>query len=222
MSVPPDPIDLGLPPMGDLDLVDLGERAGAPALEPRVAAVAKTEQVHVDIVNVAPSHQPLELDGSWKQEKDARIAGKAPLSPTAARIVAEDRAVRRHNKGLYFAVVLFLAIAGAGAYLYVLAKKESDKGAAVVEPAPTKPKTPTPGPPPVVTPARDNSVPSTGVSIRIIGANGTPITIDGAKAGKTPVSLKRGASKRAMVIGAAGSTWKIVPDHDQTIDITKP
>ena len=65
-------------------------------------------------------------------------------------------------------------------------------------------------------------MPNVGVAIRIIGANGTPITIDGANAGKTPTSLKRSASKRVMVIGANGSTWKIVPDRDQTIDVTKP
>jgi hypothetical protein len=170
--------------------------------------------------------------GSWRHEKAARVAGKTPHSPTAARVVAEHRAARRHNKGLYFAVALFLAMAGAGAYLYVAAKKQSDaeKGT-VVDPRPARPRTPAkreppsrPAPPPtvLVAPARDNSVPSPGVSIRIIGANGTPIKIDGANAGKTPVSLKRSASDRAMVIDANGSTWTIIPDRDQTIDVSKP
>ena len=197
-----EPIDLELPPMDDLQVIDLGERTGAPVLEarkPKPVVAAPIEVIHPDIINVSPSHERLELDGSWRHEKAARIAGATPLSPAAARVVADDRAARRHNKGLYFAVVLFLAIAGAGAYLYVVAKQQSESEKRVNDP-----------------------VPKTGVSIRIVGKNGTPVTIDGANAGKTPISLKRSVSKRAMVIGANGSTWKIIPDRDQTIDVTKP
>jgi hypothetical protein len=225
----------------ELSVVDLGERTGAPPLETKPIPVAPpatlpTEQLHPDIVNLAASDEKLELEGNWAHERAAKVAGKTAPSPLATRVIAQDRADRRHNAGLTFAIILVLAVAGAGVFLYIKAsEKPSDAPVTTpVKPSPDKPTpkrsgstapsdgTPERKPPP---PANDepivNKVPDRGIAIRIIGSHGTPVTIDGATAGKSPISLKRRPSTRELVIGANGKQWKIVPDHDQTIDISQ-
>lgn len=62
----------------------------------------------------------------------------------------------------------------------------------------------------------------TNVTIEIVGRPGTPITIDGADMGKTPVSLQRTKSTSEIEISAPGFVRRIVPDHDLTIDIAQP
>lgn len=222
----------------ELSVVDLGERTGAPPIGPTARPPAPepmpTEQLHPDVVNFAASDEKLELEGNWAQERAAKVAGKTAPSPLAARVIAEDRAARRHNTGLTFAILLVLGVAGAGVFLYIKASKApSTPVSTPVKPSPDKPSpdqpttrggstdtTPQPKPP-VNDASIVNKVPDRGIAIRIVGSPGTPVTIDGAAAGKSPVSLKRRASTREMVIGASGKQWKIVPDHDQTIDISK-
>jgi hypothetical protein len=48
------------------------------------------------------------------------------------------------------------------------------------------------------------------------------VTIDGAAAGKTPISLQRSIGTRPLVIRAGPTTFQVVPDRDQTVDITAP
>lgn len=214
-----------------LDVVDLGERTGAPPLAPAPTPAPRPpiEPLHPDVVNLAASDEKLELDGSWAKERAAKVAGKVAPSPLAARVIAEDRAARRHNSGLTFAILLVLAVAGAGVFLYIKASQTpSEPTVTPTKPTPTLPASAVPDAPKPATPPPAttdvplvNKVPDRGIAIRIIGSHGTPVTIDGAAAGKSPVSLKRRASTREMVIGANGKQWKIVPDHDQTIDISR-
>lgn len=220
-----------------LDLVDLDERTGAPKPAPQVLVTPPVEPISPDTLNIAAGDQKLELEGAWAEERAAKVAGKTAPTPLAARVIAEDRAARRHNAGLTFAIILVLAVAGAGVFLYIKAsEKPSEVPAATPTQTPAKPppkqqagSTPSDAPttperktpPPATDQPLVNTLPDRGVAIRIIGAHGTPITIDGAAAGKSPVSLKRRSSTREMVIGANGKQWKIVPDHDQTIDISQ-
>ena len=52
---------------------------------------------------------------------------------------------------------------------------------------------------------------------------GTPVTIDGAKAGTTPLAIKlKGARTRSMRIEGAGVTVEITPDRDQIVNLAAP
>jgi hypothetical protein len=59
------------------------------------------------------------------------------------------------------------------------------------------------------------------VTIRIIGIAGTPIKIDGASAGKLPIKLSRKKGTKPILIEAPGVVRQVVPDHSQTVDLSK-
>jgi len=59
-----------------------------------------------------------------------------------------------------------------------------------------------------------------GVELTITAPKpGTPITVDGVKAGKTPQSLKIKGRTRPIKIEGNGVTKIITPDRDQTINL---
>ena len=59
-----------------------------------------------------------------------------------------------------------------------------------------------------------------GVEITITAPKpGTPITVDGAKAGKTPQSLKIKGRTRPIEIKGNGVTKIVTPDHDQIVNL---
>jgi hypothetical protein len=59
-----------------------------------------------------------------------------------------------------------------------------------------------------------------GVEITITAPRpGTPITVDGAKAGKTPQSLKIKGRTRPIEIKGNGVTKIVTPDHDQIVNL---
>jgi len=243
------PIDLSA--LGNLQVVGLDDRADAKrppddaAFAPPLVdkppksreEAGKVEMLMPDVVNLAPSDEKIELETGWRAEKAERVANKKQLSPLAQRVVAEDKQRRAATTGYGLSVFVILAIAGAGVYFYIRMTKTGEDPTAPVTPAITKQptgsaSTPDPKKPgPWKTPDRPvvdksapqdiNSIDSKAVSIRIIGANGTPITINGSPAGKTPASLKITGSTKALVIGAKGKKWKVIPDRDQTIDITQ-
>jgi hypothetical protein len=62
--------------------------------------------------------------------------------------------------------------------------------------------------------------PAGGVSIRIIAREPTEVTIDGRAAGKTPLTLQRPPGTAPVLIGAPGTARQVIPDRDQTIDVT--
>lgn len=64
--------------------------------------------------------------------------------------------------------------------------------------------------------------PRGGVSIRIVANPPVAVTIDGHPAGKTPLTLQRAPSTQPIVIAGPGAERDIVPDHDQTIDVSPP
>jgi hypothetical protein len=175
----------------------------------------------------------LEVDGAWAAEREARKAGGAPaLSPQAARYRAENPESARHARKRFRStapviVLLLLAAAGGGAY-YVTSRKPASTERTT---APTtKPSAPAP-------PARTGKARGTtresptpdqptlaehgGISIRIVGPAGTPITIDGIKVGKLPLSLKRSASTKEILIEGPGIVRQIVPDRSQTVDLSR-
>lgn len=59
-----------------------------------------------------------------------------------------------------------------------------------------------------------------GVEITITAPKpGTPITVDGVKAGNTPQSLKIKGRTRAIEIKGNGVTKIVTPDHDQVVNL---
>jgi PEGA domain len=59
-----------------------------------------------------------------------------------------------------------------------------------------------------------------GVEITITAPKpGTPITVDGVKAGNTPQSLKIKGRTRAIEIKGNGVTKIVTPDHDQIVNL---
>ena len=59
-----------------------------------------------------------------------------------------------------------------------------------------------------------------GVEITITAPKpGTPITVDGMKAGNTPQSLKIKGRTRAIEIKGNGVTKIVTPDHDQIVNL---
>ena len=61
-----------------------------------------------------------------------------------------------------------------------------------------------------------------GVSIRIVAHDPTEVTIDGHPAGKTPLTLERPRTTRPIVIAGPRGATQVVPDHDQTVDLSPP
>ncbi len=61
------------------------------------------------------------------------------------------------------------------------------------------------------------------VGIHIVAPSPVPVRVNGARAGKTPMTLSYKRSTRPLVISADGSgapvMRQIVPDHDQTVDL---
>ena len=216
---------LELPPMLELEVVDLGERTGTPPAQPlRLApAAAPAEPL---IVQAPAIETKVELDADWQREKTARQqAAATPEARRAARTAAAGP-TPSSSGAPWLLIVLVLGGLGAGGY-YLMTRKAS----APADPGPNAPPSTPSDPratPPATTPSgRDASAPATtvprrGVTIRIVGAPGTPVAIDGTAAGKTPISLQRGASKRPITVKAGLVTFQVVPDRDQTVDITAP
>jgi len=220
LAPPADEPPLELPPMLELAVVDLGERTGAPPAKPLSPAPppppAEPLSVQAPLVETK-----LELDADWQREKAARQHAATPAAQRSAR-EARARPAQASGGTPWLLVVLVLAGLGAGGY-YLMTRTTSS----TATPEPTPPSAPAPPPTTPADPSRDPSAPATtvprrGVTIRIVGASGTPVRIDGAAAGKTPLSLQRSSSKRPIAIEAGRVTFQVVPDRDQTIDITAP
>jgi hypothetical protein len=65
-------------------------------------------------------------------------------------------------------------------------------------------------------------VPGEGVSIRIVAHDPTDVTIDGAPAGKTPLTLRRPEGAQPLLIASPHKTKQVIPDHDQVVDLSSP
>jgi hypothetical protein len=59
-----------------------------------------------------------------------------------------------------------------------------------------------------------------GVSIQIIAHPQTEVTIDGQRAGKTPLTLQRPPSRRPIQIATPRVVRQIIPDRDQVVDVS--
>jgi serine/threonine protein kinase len=178
---------------------------------------------------------PLELESSWKDERARK--GAPPIGRALPERAPAPRPSRSGGAGtLVIALVAAAAVAGGGYYVVTrmqekpaastphaqLPQPEPAPPAPAPAPQPPAPQPPAPKPATLPTPDETPLVARHGVSIRIIGARGTAVSIDGQPAGKTPIALERTAGKRAITIAAPGFVRRVVPDHDQTIDITQP
>lgn len=68
--------------------------------------------------------------------------------------------------------------------------------------------------------AKGEKVPQ-GIEITITAPKPSQVTIDGAKAGKTPLSIKLKASSRSLRIEGNGVTKEIRADRDQVVNLVK-
>jgi serine/threonine protein kinase len=196
---PPPPPSAGPLPL-DLELEPLPTAAATPASVPP-PEIAEPLAAFAPPAEIGGSGSiSLEVDSAWAAERDARSAGRIPAkrSPQAQRFLAEHREAPTHARKRVGSPLFLTAllIAGAAGAYYMTSRP--------------KPSVPSPVP-------ADRG----GVSIRLVGPPGTPITIDGKPAGKLPLSLKRSPSKRLMLIEGRGIVKQIVPDHSQTVDLSR-
>ncbi len=171
---------------------------------------------------LTPSPGPsLEIEDGWERGRAARVTGTSAEARRAAQLHAP---VRRFGAG---AVVLVLAVsaAGAGAYAYLHTsarpptQPRSVATVPVIQPGHVPASAPRPDAP------RDAAPPppagSQHVSISVIGMHGVAITIDGAAAGALPLRLERSAGTRPIVIEGPGIYRRVIPDHTQTVDLSR-
>jgi serine/threonine protein kinase len=150
-------------------------------------------------VEVEPTYEPpamkLEIDDEYVAERSRKLAAKSPADRIARAAAPVERNAR---KGGFGGVILLLLLVGgaAGGYYYYSHREKPASYTANVDK-------------------------SKGVSIKIVGAPGTIVSIDGAKAGKVPLTLQRKPSKKLILLTAPGVSKQITPDHDQTVDMSR-
>jgi serine/threonine protein kinase len=221
------PTDQGL---GPLDLVDLDERdaptrtASAfvpPPAEPalKLDIVEPGASLDLDKPYTPVASPTLEIEGDWEKNRGAR---RATPSHEAERFRREHGPSTAGGGGRWLLLALVaVAVGGAAVYGYV-STKSARTPAKRTAPASTPVKATAPRP--HDEPDDDRSPPTDsthGVSIRIIGLAGMPITIDGSPAGKLPLKLTRSAGKKPIVIEGTGVYRVVIPDHTQTVDLTQ-
>lgn len=209
-----------------LELIDLDQRDGSG----KATVPSPQKAPPVDIPPPPPpmmdpaADAELKIDSAWEREREERRANPPP-SHAAKRFAAEATRAPPKKSGASILITSLLVVAALGGVaVYVVTQMRPPKPTAPIATRPpivVTPERPRDPPRPVDSSAQQ-PLPTRGVSIRIIAAPGTPITIDGALAGKGTVSLKRTAGKKPMTIAAPGVKRTIVPDRDQTIDLTKP
>jgi serine/threonine protein kinase len=170
----------------------------------------------------APVASPkLEIEGDWEKNREARRATPSHEAQRFRREHGPSTGGGGGGRWLLLALVA-VAVGGAAVYWYVSTKSArtpAKRAAPIADPAPTPVK-----PRPPDQPDDDRSPPTDskhGVSIRIIGLAGMPITIDGSPAGKLPIKLTRSAGKKPIVIEGTGVYRVVIPDRTQTVDLSQ-
>jgi hypothetical protein len=203
-----------------LDLVGLDARdATVQDARPEAPSAA----LDLDLPRAPGPAATLEIEDGWERGRAARVTG----TPAQARRAAQRHAPGRRSGGGAVVVVLAVAAAGAGAYAYLHtsahapAQASNPSSAPIDQPglAPVPERLPTDA-------ARGTEIPppspSTHVSIVIVGMRGVAITIDGSPAGALPLRLERSAGARPIVIKGPGIYRRVIPDHSQTVDLSRP
>jgi serine/threonine-protein kinase len=65
-------------------------------------------------------------------------------------------------------------------------------------------------------------IPGGGVAIQIVAPHRVEVAIDGHTEGKTPLTLELAKSTTPIVITAPGIAKQVIPDRDQTVDLSLP
>ena len=159
--------------------------------EPLVRKPVVVEELPAPVID-SPT---LEIDDAFVAERAKKLAAASPAERIARGAAPVERNVAKRSGGGVLLVLLLVAAGGGGYYWYSQRAKEPSYTATVDR---TK-----------------------GVSIKIIGAPGTPVKIDGANAGKVPLTLSRKPSKKLMLISGPSVTKQITPDRDQTVDLSR-
>lgn len=153
-----------------------------------------TPPIEVEPSSFAPAPMKLEIDDEYVAERARKLAATPPADRIARAAAPVERNVPKRGFGGIL-VVLLLFGGGAGGYYYYSHREKPASYTAKVDK-------------------------SHGVSIKIVGAPGTIVSIDGAKAGKVPLTLQRKPSKKLILLTAPGVAKQITPDHDQTVDMS--
>jgi serine/threonine protein kinase len=239
-----------LMPVGPLDVVSLDERDNTRRDQPPASAFEppKAETPALDVVEPGASLEvepgakrppidsgpALKLEGSWESDRAGR---KVKPSHEAQRFAKENAQRPSSGGGRWLLVLLIVAaVGGAGVYYHVTTRRHPSSDAAKKSPGATTPthRAPThePAPPrdmPAPRPPDEPAPPppdpagdARGVTIRIVGPSGTAITIDGSPVGKVPIKLSRKKGTKPILIEGPGIVRQVVPDHSQTVDLSKP
>lgn len=175
-----------------LELVDLDAR-GVP--EPTVPEpLSRPLPVAVE-PSFAPAPMKLEIDDDYVAERSRKLAATAPADRIARAAAPVERNVHKRSYGGLIALLLLLGGGAGGYYWYTHREKPASYTAKVDK--------------------------THGVSIKIVGAPGTVVSIDGVKAGKVPLTLQRKPSKKLLLLTAPGVSKQVTPDHDQTVDMSR-
>ena len=171
-------------------------RAPAPAAaDPRFAPPAELDGAGDDQpLDVERSTRAIRLENEFRAAQAPRAAPRSAPSPAAPRAAPPPAAAApsRSIRGVALAIALIAAVAIGVAALVLRAPG-----------APSRPP-------------RSGA----GVSIRIIAREPTAVTIDGHPAGNTPLTLQRPPGTAPILITAPGAARQVIPDRDQTVDLS--
>jgi serine/threonine protein kinase len=177
-----------------LELVDLDVHTRPEPTSVPLAPAPQPRPVEVE-PSFAPAAMKLEIDDEYVAERSRKLAAKPPADRIARAAAPVERNVPKRGFGGILLLVLLVG-GGAGGYYYYSHREQPASYTAKVD------KT-------------------HGVSIKIVGAPGTIVSIDGNKAGKVPLTLQRKPSKKLILLTAPGVAKQITPDHDQMVDMSR-
>jgi serine/threonine protein kinase len=177
-----------------LELVDLDVHTRPEPTSVPLAPAPQPRPVEVE-PSFAPAAMKLEIDDEYVAERSRKLAAKPPADRIARAAAPVERNVPKRGFGGILLLVLLLG-GGAGGYYYYSHREQPASYTAKVD------KT-------------------HGVSIKIVGAPGTIVSIDGNKAGKVPLTLQRKPSPKPLLLTAPGVSKQITPDHDQMVDMSR-
>ncbi|MBA3455761.1 MAG: serine/threonine protein kinase [Deltaproteobacteria bacterium] len=205
----PPPADLSFPDV--MELVDVG---GSSPADPAPLTLAPPDRTP------PPEPLDLQLDDERATQRVAHAALARAERSLPASLTPEGTAGGASSRRIYGALIVLVLLGGGAGIAYYAATRPTVASATPTSSLPEQLAQPVPpvGLTPTVNGAAQDR--KRGITIRIVGAPGTAITIDGRAAGRTPLSLERSAGKRTMTIQAPGFVTRVIPDHDQTIDVT--
>lgn len=194
--------DFVFPELDQVSLVDLDGRSRD--LDAAPPSTAPTMQL-AELASVAPAVAPADLPPAPPLAEPPRAREGSQTAPTPPPPPRPHTAARSGpRRGTIAAIALVVAVLG-GAALYLANHAPAEKASNAVVPA-------------------RGPRPASSISLEILAAPGATVTVDGYLAGNAPttVYVRRGTAPIEVTATLEGviQTQRIVPDRDQTLNLT--